>query len=282
MPLEKSSGTSRPGSGLPTAAAPTPTLPRKSVPAATKKSTTGSASTLQPAKEAPSPRESDFASPVSMSRTVSMQKSIQNKMDGLLTVEVRNATNIPYDDNDRKFDPYVKLTLGKIELAKLPHATGLMAEQQRPSDGNVGPYRGWFYSAQSIIKRAPKSHVKKTRKIASSDSPEWDEVFEFHITDGANDIIFAEVIDHNVLRANNKLAWFQVPLLALLPIDSWPDEAKDTLADHFNDASDLMPQCEESDAKGFPTMWTVQPADRYDVSETRVSVRFKFQRFVNA
>ena len=115
------------------------------------------------------------------------------------------------------------------------------------------------------------------------------------------------MIDHNVLRDNDKLAWFQVPLLALLPIDSWPDEAKDTLADNFSDASELMPQCEESDAKGFPTMWTVQPAgqrpgvcgvclavicvacfdelctaDRYDVSETRVSVRFKFQRFVNA
>ena len=176
-----------------------------------------------------------------------MQKAIQNKMDGLLTVEVRNATNIPHDDNVRKFDPYVKLTLGKIELAKLPHATGLMAEQQRPSGGNVGPYRGWFYSAQSIIKRAPKSHVKKTRvrcrgrrgeetgscmcclmclsscvqKIASSDSPEWDEVFEFHITDGANNIIFAEV----TRQTTRPLTATHMTCLSVCPnwMDAWMD-----------------------------------------------------------
>lgn len=130
---------------------------------------------------------------------LSRKASFSLGVSGSLSVSVESAVNVPIADSfSKSCDPYVQMKLlDGLDVPKLDTTCPLTREV---CDAH----------------RARDSHaVQRTRCIKKTLNPTWNQDFTFLVDDRASSVLYLELIDHDFLTPDDKLAFCYVPLAAL-------------------------------------------------------------------
>lgn len=129
---------------------------------------------------------------------LSRNASFSSGTSGSLSVSVESAENVPIADFFTKScDPYVQVQLlDGLDMEKLDTAGPLSPEA---CDSH----------------RAKDSGVQRTRNIKKTLNPVWNQDFTFLVDDRASSVLYIELMDHDFMMKDDKLAFSYVPLAAL-------------------------------------------------------------------
>lgn len=124
--------------------------------------------------------------------------SFSSGISGSLSVSVESAENVPIADFFTKScDPYVQMQLlDRLDVDKMDTACPLSREA---CDSH----------------RAKDCSVQRTRCIKKTLNPIWNEDFTFLVDDRASSVLYIELMDHDFLMKDDKLAFCYIPLAAL-------------------------------------------------------------------
>lgn len=130
---------------------------------------------------------------------LSRNASFSVGVSGSLSVSIESAENVPIADFfSKSCDPYVQMQLlDRLEVEQMVTTCPLTREE-----------------CDAHRAKDPRA-VQRTRYITKTLNPIWSQNFMFLVDDRASSVLYIELMDHDFLTKDDKLAFCYVPLAAL-------------------------------------------------------------------